>query len=84
MTRHDILNLAVDADLVDPRDIGNSICKLSDDYLASLVTFAKLIASAEREACAKLCHNYARKAFNNSSQNAAMELRDAIRARGQE
>lgn len=40
------------------------------------------IAEEERKACAKLCHDYAKQAFNNSSKNAAVELRDAILARG--
>jgi hypothetical protein len=47
----------------------------------------EIIATAqrdEREACATVCHKYAQTAFNSSSQNAAVELRDAIWARGQE
>ena len=41
---------------------------------------AQLVAAHEREACAKVCYEYAQNAFNNSSQNAAMELRDMIRS----
>ena len=44
--------------------------------------FAEMVAQREREACAKLCLTYAQTAFNNSSNNAAMELHEAIRARG--
>ena len=46
----------------------------------------EIIATVKRdeiEACAELCHAYAKQAFNNSSQNAAVELRDAIWARRQ-
>jgi hypothetical protein len=45
--------------------------------------FAALVAAHEAEACAELCHKYAQTAFNSSSQNAAVELRDAIWARRQ-
>ena len=44
--------------------------------------FAALVASAEREACAKVCDRY----VNSSSDHeagTAMNLQDAIRARGQ-
>ena len=33
-----------------------------------------------REKCANVAQQYANNAYNNSSQNAAMEIRDAIRA----
>lgn len=45
-----------------------------------LVSFAYTLIAHEREACAKVCYEYAQNAFNNSSQNAAMELRDMIRS----
>ncbi len=84
MTREEILNLAVEADLVEQRDIvARDVFSLPEEYINSLVAFAALVAAHEREACAKLCHAYAQTAFNSSSQNAAVELRDAIWARRQ-
>lgn len=83
MTKDDVLKLAIEADLVEPRDIDNDVCKLPEDYVASLVAFAGLVAAHETEACATVCHKYAQQAFNNSSQNAAVELRDTIWARRQ-
>ena len=55
MTRHDILTLAVDADLVDVLDLINNPCNLSDDYISSIERFAALVAAHERESCAKVC-----------------------------
>jgi hypothetical protein len=83
MTKDDVLKLAIEADLVEPRDISNDVCGLPEAYVDSLVAFARLVAAHETEACAKLCHAYAQTAFNSSSQNAAVELRDAIWARRQ-
>ena len=75
MTRDQILYVAQNHwlyDLANPRE----------ELAGWLVEFANVIAAHERDACAKLCHDYAQQALNNASQNAAMELRDAIRARG--
>ena len=83
MKRDEVLRLAIEADLVEPRDIDNDVCGLPEAYVASLVAFARLVAAHETEACATVCHKYAQTAFNNSSQNAAVELRDAIWARRQ-
>jgi hypothetical protein len=47
--------------------------------LGSLMQFADLVASAEREACAKVCEGYAPVMPKSSAQFFA----DAIRARGQ-
>lgn len=55
-------------------------------YMIPGPVLLEIIATVKRdeiEACAELCHKYAQTAFNNSSQNAAVELRDAIWARRQ-
>jgi len=55
-------------------------------YMIPGPVLLEIIAMAqrdEREARAELCHAYAQTAFNSSSQNAAVELRDAIWARRQ-
>jgi hypothetical protein len=75
MTRDEVIRLAALANMTGLEQGG---------ILEHFERFAALVAAHEREACAKLCHDYARQAFNNSSQNAAVELRNSIRARGQE
>jgi len=47
-----------------------------------ILEVALAAAEHEREACAQVCLTYAQTAFNNSSNNAAMELHEAIKARG--
>ena len=42
--------------------------------------FAALVAAAEREACAKVCYEM----FHRTGLWAALQLSDAIKARGQE
>ena len=64
-----------------------------DDYafeLADLIEFAKLVAAAEREACAKLCDNYDIRAKTSDgwivlteAQRVSSELATKIRARGE-
>jgi hypothetical protein len=73
------LPLAEQCGLIEEHPVNHS----SVEYLADLQRFAELVAAHETEACAELCHKYAQQAFNNSSQNAAVELRDAIWARRQ-
>jgi hypothetical protein len=74
MTKDDVLKLAIEADLVEPRDIDNDVCELPEDYVASLVAFAALVAAHEREACLN-CY---------SPDDTATDWADKIRARGQE
>ena len=75
MTREEILNLAVDADLVEQRDIvARDVFSLPEEYINSLVAFAALVAAHEREACAKVCED-----LNGASSRRCAE---AIRARG--
>ncbi len=44
--------------------------------------FARIVAAAEREACAKLCDEYARSGSDHEA-GAALNIQDAIRARGE-
>jgi len=48
----------------------------------SLEAFAKLVAQHEREACAKVCDRYVDSSSDHEA-GTAMNLQDAIRARGQ-
>ena len=52
------------------------------ERFAALV--AALVAAHEREECARVCEEYAEEAFNTSSTNAALELRNKIRERGKQ
>jgi hypothetical protein len=57
----------------------------TDDYLdgdaAALVIFAKAVSQHEREACAKVCDRYANFGTDHEA-SAALNIQDAIRARG--
>tara|TARA_R110000868_G_scaffold291948_1_gene552471 strand:+ start:414 stop:668 length:255 start_codon:yes stop_codon:yes gene_type:complete len=83
MNREDIIRMAVDAGIIPwtkHEYVGGKNFSASDEGLdgdlASLIQFAALVASAEREACAKLCWSQ-RKYWD------AEACADAIRARGQ-
>ena len=83
MTQDEILTMAENAELVvskhsvwtpEKKDftfMGHTV----EGDLANLMQFAALVASAEREACAKVCED--------SVEYAGDTLADAIRARGQ-
>jgi hypothetical protein len=79
MTRDDIIRLAREASGESDYDFPN---------IFSLERFAALVAAAEREACAKVCHDYATrhglKGDDNEKAQAWMMLQcvAAIRARG--
>jgi len=89
MTREDIIRMA--------REAGFSVW---DNERASmegdgdaLERFAALVAAAEREACAKVCDEHAKRNYNWASENAdiyhaqahwAGRIATAIRARGRE
>ncbi len=60
---------------------------------SEVLRFAALVAAAEREACAKVCDEHAKRNYNWASENAdtyhaqahwAARIALAIRARGQE
>ena len=83
MTRDEVIKLAQECGAGFPNDLyGRTDYIVMAEY--ELQRFANLVAAHEREACAKLCYYHAQQGFNSSAYNAAMELRDAIRARGQE
>ncbi len=89
MTKDEVLRLAIEADLVEPRDIDNDVCKLPEDYVASLVAFAALVAAHEREECAKVCEAIYNDPEENNGYDAYytrpyLECAEVIRARGQE
>jgi hypothetical protein len=80
MTRDDIIRLAQEAGIVDWSLHGRLESKEE-----ALERFAALVAAAEREACAKLCEEIARR---NEAEcdidwvTGNMECADYIRARG--
>ena len=72
MTQEEIIELAKQAGMMsDVLQLGRNLELLTD--------FAKLVAEKEREACAKMCEDYAIGLERNYSEIIA----DKIRARGQ-
>ena len=73
MTQDEIMEMAKKCRLIgsDPRLYGI--------YMDALLSFAKLVAEAEREACAKVADEYA----DGPERNYSEIIADAIRARGQ-
>jgi hypothetical protein len=69
MNREQIIGIAQECQLIGMRPYLDGI------YEQSLERFAALVAAAEREACAKVCED--------DFGNGALNLADAIRARGQ-
>jgi coproporphyrinogen III oxidase len=94
MTRDDIIRLAVEAKLVCHWDGGCASAWVEGhDLTPYLERFAALVAEREREACAKVCDEHAKRNYNWASENAdtyhaqahwAGRIAVAIRARGQE
>ena len=81
MTRDDIIRLARESGIIQPEIV-----------FTHLERFAALVAAAEREACAKVCDEHAKRNYNWASENAdtyhaqahwAARIADAIRARGE-
>ncbi len=81
MTRDDIIRMA------------NQAFDESSFTDSEVLRFAALVAAAEREACAKVCDEHAKRNYNWASENAdtyhaqahwAARIALAIRARGQE
>lgn len=57
MTRDDIIHMAKEANLVFREDFIEMASKNSEGVLFDdLIMFTLLVAKAEREACARLCH----------------------------
>ncbi len=85
MNREDIIRMAEQAGMerckCEPR------CHLHTGGMGSLTYFAKLVAAAEREACAKVCDEHAEYAEKWGTWGQVMTFdrcATAIRARGQE
>ena len=84
MNREDIISMAREATKEAPREDWNSTAWVFGDE--TLERFAALVASAEREACAKVCEEGIANAddWNSAHWDQACENRAwAIRARGQ-
>ena len=90
MTRDDIIRMAREAGLLPHPE---NIVYQDPMFEGRIKTFAALVAAAEREACAKVCDEHAKRNYNWASENAdiyhaqahwAGRIAAAIRARGQE
>jgi hypothetical protein len=73
MTHDEIIEMAQECRLIGMRP------HLDGIYSEALVAFAKLVAEAEREACAKVCESL----WRIDGQHSADEFAAEIRARGQ-
>jgi hypothetical protein len=73
MTQDEIIEMAQECRLIGMRP------HLDGIYSEALVAFAKLVAEAEREACAKVCESL----WRIDGQHSADEFAAEIRARGQ-
>lgn len=90
MTQDEIIDMADKAEFVShgkPSDEESELFVCTDK---DIVRFAKLVAEAEREACAEVCKKhadvYAKLEGNPTAKSAwaaCIDNRDAIRARGQ-
>ena len=78
MTRDDIIRMAREAGAGEPESLYGRT-----DYFAmtgyELERFAALVAAAEREACAKVCDDWAKKSYLSEAKGCAV----LIRARGE-
>ncbi len=78
MNREDIIRMAHESHL-DVYGLGKDYAKFAD----ALERFAALVASAEREACAKVCEEQAKEYASMAAWKLCNECANAIRARGQ-
>ena len=77
MNREDIIRMAREADF---KANVNEPYNVTNEWV---FRFAALVASAEREACAKVCETYdQREMFNDEDMAVANSCAEAIRARG--
>ena len=78
MNREEIIRMAREADF---KANVNEPYNVTNEWV---FRFAALVASAEREACAKVCETFdQREAFNDEDMAVADACATAIRARGQ-
>ncbi len=78
MTQDEIIKLANDAELCKSIWIDDS----DDDMVRTVISFAKLVAAKEREACAKMCEELVIEVVGNSAL-AVDQCARTIRARGE-
>jgi hypothetical protein len=82
MNREDIIRMAKEAGLNDPRAVVHAYCELK--LTGHLERFAALVAAAEREACAKVCEILGTEDDSFYAEfSRAKDCAEAIRARGQ-
>ena len=79
MTKEEIIKMAREAGMAD-------VCWESELSLLLLTRFAGLVAAAEREACAKVCEDFAdgTSAYEVHHRFAAYKCADLIRKRGED
>ena len=84
MNKEDIIRMAREAELI-CEETAQTQWKEEYDLTPILERFAVLVASAEREACAKLCEEMRTYVGRNNAvtQSSAQDCATAIRARGQ-
>ena len=81
MTDIDIIRMAKEAGF-DKNSLGTTFTHGKLDE--SLERFAKLVAAAEREACAEACEEIAEDLIGMAYESIALDCAESIRARGQE
>ena len=79
MTQEEIISMAREAGMAD-------VCWESELSLLLLTRFARLVAAAEREACAKVCEDFAygTSAYEIYHRFAAYKCADLIRKSGED
>ena len=84
MTREEIIEMARQAGVEDSNEYNHLVCTEVE-----LIAFAKLVAEAERDACAEICDGFYLSWINIQGRyefmgEGASECAGAIRTRGQE
>ena len=77
MNREDIIRMALESEVLSKYESPTGFCA------EAAVKFADLVASAEREACAKVCENQADDQTEGEWDGCCLTLAKHIRARGQ-
>jgi len=85
MNKEDIIRMAREAGLlvIGTADGGEAVYTWPQGITEELERFAALVASAEREACAKVCEENATDLSEGDWDSACINCADHIRARGQ-
>jgi len=79
MTQDDIIEMANDAELCQSIWINDS----DDDMVRTVISFAKLVAAKEREACAKVCYDLMLRENPFERWEGMKWCMDRIKARGE-